>query len=214
TLNSCAMDKHGVMTLRKLGLALAAAVAGATPALAQTPSVSIPASAYGPVWTGFYVGAAFGAGALVERANTSAAGANLNIDALGGGGVLGSIYGGVDYVVAPRALVGVMAELSYGGPSFAANAQVPGAGASASIRSDLSWAVLFRAGVLATPSTLFYATGGYAGQNLHTEGSAFAGGASAGFARDDTFNGWTVGGGVETVLSGRWFTKLQYRSRQ
>jgi len=58
-------------------------------------SQSLP-NAYGPVWTGFYVGAALGAGAQFNKVNSSAGGATLNVDGLGGGGVLGSIHGGVD----------------------------------------------------------------------------------------------------------------------
>jgi len=68
--------------------------------------------------------------------------------------------------------------------------------------------------VLATPSSLIYATGGYAGQNFRTTGTAAAGGALANFTNDSYSNGWTVGGGLETLLRGGWSTKLEYRYSQ
>jgi hypothetical protein len=43
-----------------------------SPALAQTLRVSIPAKDFGPVWTGFGVGAAFGAGGGVGSSTNTA----------------------------------------------------------------------------------------------------------------------------------------------
>ena len=54
------------------------AVCASAPAVAQTQPVSIPAKDFGPVWTGFYVGAAFGAGGAVNNLNSS--GGALAID--------------------------------------------------------------------------------------------------------------------------------------
>ena len=84
-------------------------------AIAQTPPVSIPTQDFGPVWTGFYVGAAFGAGGQVNRLNTSGGGVNSTFDGAGQSGVLGSIYGGVDYQITRRGIVGLLGELSYAG---------------------------------------------------------------------------------------------------
>ena len=197
------------MTIRhKLGLALAATLAGAGPALSQTRT-DIPASAYGPVWTGFYVGAAFGVDTMVDH-TTLTAGSTVISNDLGGTGALGSIYGGVDYQIAPKILVGVLAELTYGGVDSAASASALGASANLSTHADWSWAALARAGVLATPSTLLYALGGYSGQNIQT--TATAGGAN--FSQSNTFNGWTVGAGMETMLGKGWSTKFEYRYSQ
>jgi len=60
-------------------LAVLAALALATPALSQT-NTAIPDKAYGPVWTGFYVGAAFGGGALVNKVNTGGGGTTAFAD--------------------------------------------------------------------------------------------------------------------------------------
>ena len=52
--------------MKKAGWAALAILAAVSPVAAQTPPVAIPASDFGPVWTGFYVGAAFGAGGTVN----------------------------------------------------------------------------------------------------------------------------------------------------
>jgi outer membrane immunogenic protein len=202
------------MKLRIVGFAVAATVVGLNSAQAQTPTVDIPASAYGPVWTGFYTGVAVGLEAMVDQVNTSIAGASLNVNGLGGQGALGAIYGGVDYQFMPQALVGAMVELSYGGPQATASAVVPGAAATASTQADLGWSALVRAGVLPSPSTLLYAIGGYSGLNLHTTATAAGGGGYASYSRTDTFNGWTIGTGIETLLPHGWSAKLEYRYSQ
>ncbi len=204
-----------IMTLR-YGVAVVAVVAvvASVPAVAQTPPVAIPAKDFGPVWTGFYVGAAFGAGGAVNRLDTSGGGLAASFNGAGGSGVLGSIYGGVDYQITQRGVLGLLAELSYSGFQGGASAQVPGASANVNMNTGLGWAVLARAGVLANPSTLLYLVGGYAGQNIHTDGFATAPGAAASFSTDQTVNGWTIGPGFETGLMGNWTGKLEYRYSQ
>ena len=189
-------------------------VAVSAPAGAQTPSVSIPATDFGPVWTGFYVGAAFGAGGTVNRLDNSVGGLSTSFNGAGGSGVLGSIYGGVDYQITQRGVLGLLAELSYSGFQGGASAQVPGVYANVNTNTGLGWAVLARAGILANPSTLLYLVGGYAGQNIHSDGFATVPGAAASFSNDQTVNGWTVGPGFETGLFGAWTGKLEYRYSQ
>jgi hypothetical protein len=46
------------------------APAAASPAIARTPPVFTPTRDYGPVWTGFDVGAAFGSGGMVNQIKT------------------------------------------------------------------------------------------------------------------------------------------------
>ena len=71
-----------------------------------------------------------------------------------------------------------------------------------------------RVGYLPTPSTLLYAAGGYAGQNVTSTATASVGGANAFASQDNMFHGWTVGPGVETVVTGGWTTRLEYRYSQ
>lgn len=200
------------MILRTIVASLIA-VGATLPAVAQTQPVTIPTREFGPVWTGFYVGAAFGAGGMVNKVDTGGLGVVTNFSS-GGSGVLGSIYGGVDYQILPRAVIGVLAEMTISSISATSSATVPGANASVTSQPNFGWAVLARAGFLANSSTLFYFTGGYTGQNVQSWGTATAGGLSASFSRTDTFNGWTFGPGFEAMLGGNWATKLEYRYSQ
>ena len=193
---------------------LLAASALATPAWAQSRSGELPPYASGPSWTGFYVGAAFGGTAAIEHTNATTNGVTFSNQGVGGQGVLASIYGGYDFQVMPKALVGVLAEGTWASAQTAVSAQVGGANANITSQPDWGFALLARAGIVATPSTLLYLTGGYAGQNFHTTGTAVAPGAFANFNRNDWYNGWTVGGGLESKLRGAWSAKLEYRYTQ
>jgi outer membrane immunogenic protein len=192
---------------------LAASLAALGTASAQDRPVTHLPPYESQAWTGFYVGAAFGGGTLVERQVSSNGGATLT-EGTGGQGVLASVYGGYDFQVLPRALVGVLAEGTWSSITSNASAQVPGANASVSTQPNLGFSALVRAGVLPTPGTLLYLIGGYSGQNIHSSGAASAGGAFASFSRDDFFNGWTIGSGVETMLGHGWSAKLEYRFTQ
>jgi outer membrane immunogenic protein len=198
--------------LAVIALALAAFVDSVH---AQSRS-DLPPYSNGPSWTGFYAGASFGAGGSFQRANANPGNGatTLNVDGLGGGGILASIHSGFDYQVIPHAVLGLLAEGTWSNMTGTMSAQVPGANANLSSQPDLGVALLARAGALVTSSSLLYLMGGYAGQNFHTTGTASAGGAFASFARDDWFNGWTVGGGLETLLRGGWSAKLEYRYSQ
>jgi outer membrane immunogenic protein len=196
------------------GWLLLAATALATPAWAQSTGGDLPPYSWAQSWTGFYLGAAFGGTAAVHNTNTTSNGVALSNQGVGGQGVLASVYGGYDLQVLPKALVGVLAEGTWASPQSTVSAQAGGAAASITSQPDWGFALLARAGILATPSTLLYLTGGYAGQNFHTTGNANAGAAFATFARDDWFNGWTVGGGLESRLKGPWAAKLEYRYTQ
>jgi outer membrane immunogenic protein len=193
----------------------ASTLAFAALAAASAHAQSLPAFNSGPTWTGFYLGADFGAGAELRRSTANPPGGlSTNIDGQAGGGILASVHAGFDYQVMPQALVGLLAEGTWSNMGGTISASVPGANASISTTANLGLAVLARAGVLATPSSLVYLTGGYAGQNFHTTGSASAGGAFASFTNDTYFNGWTVGGGLEKLLRGGWSAKLEYRYSQ
>jgi hypothetical protein len=61
----------------------------ALPAFAQNAPVSIPSQDFGPVWTGFYVGGAFGAGGMVNNLSTSGGGISSSFNGGGGSGVGG-----------------------------------------------------------------------------------------------------------------------------
>lgn len=203
------------MTTRGSLAAAGLAIAVFTSSAHAQSRTELPPYASGPTWTGFYIGADFGAGASFARTTAMpAAGATTIVDGDAGGGILASIHGGVDYQFIPQALVGVMAEGTWSNMTASRSAQVPGANATLSTQADLGFALLARAGVLPTPSSLMYLTGGYAGQNFRTTGNAVAGGAAASFTNNSYFNGWTVGVGFESLLRGGWSTKIEYRYTQ
>jgi outer membrane immunogenic protein len=185
----------------------------AASAVAQTPEVPRVSDA-GSAWTGPYLGAAFGAGGAVNTLTASTPSLSTTFDGVGGSGVLGSVYGGFDYRITERGVLGLLAELTYSGFQGFEWAQAPRAGTSVNMNTGLGWAVLARAGVLASPSTLLYLVGGYAGQNVHSDGVATAGGSSFSFSNDQTVNGWTIGPGFETLVGRNWSAKLEYRYTQ
>ena len=88
---------------------------------------------------------------------------------------------------------------------------------SARIKSAWDASVRARAGFLLTPRTLVYSTGGLA--LLHSEVSAeCAGNFPVGWcvtANSDSesavLTGWTVGGGIERMLSKAWVLRGEYR---
>jgi outer membrane immunogenic protein len=207
------LSYKNMTTRRFCAAALLALAAFDGSAQAQSPRLELPPYVSGPSWTGFYAGVSFGAGGTLRRATGRPGDGpeSLTVDGVGGEGVLASLYGGADYQVLPRAVVGLLAEGTWSSISSALSASAPADSANITSQADLGLALLARGGVLVTPSSLLYLLGGYAGQNFHTTGTAAAGGAFASFARDDWFNGWTVGGGFETRLRGGWSAKLEYR---
>lgn len=199
------------MTVRRFyrriaaGLTLFGSVIGSASAQQPLPPFDLTST-----WTGAYLGAAFG-GAMMENGVTSS---TITVDREAGQGILASIYGGVDYQILPRAVVGALIEATWSNAQGAASAAAPTLSASLTRQADLGWSALVRAGVLPSPSTLLYFMGGYSGQNIHSSGSATANGNAASFDRNDYFNGWTIGTGVETMLGDGWSTKLEYRYSQ
>src|SRR5258708_6208123 len=123
------MERAGAcVTIAKPGFAALILMGLAVPAAAQSKP-DLPPYANNPTWTGFYVGAAFGAGAMSNRIDSSVPGVAATVDATGGSGVLGSVYGGVDYRILPRAVVGLLAEVSWSGFQSTVSGSVPGGSA-------------------------------------------------------------------------------------
>ena len=104
----------------------------------------------------------------------------------------------------------------------AASACLPGValGTSAAVEQHLDWFGTFRgrAGVLVTPSTLLYVTGGAAYGSLNTDitvTSITPLGLPVSITRSGESSkfGWTIGGGIESKLSmfgNNWSGKLEY----
>jgi outer membrane immunogenic protein len=81
-----------------------------------------------------------------------------------------------------------------------------------------SWSVGGRAGVLVNPQTLFYGLGAFTRQNMKADLTLNTGpelfGSQEILSYDYERDGWTFGLGVQTMLTDRLSTKLEYRNTQ
>src|SRR6266851_3279158 len=164
-------------------------------------------------WTGVYGGVAAGAGMGFGRVNAVAGGASAGFDS-GGQGLLGSVFAGADYQFSPYALVGVMGDFTWTGIQSSFSIMAPGGSAFVSAEANRQWSVMGRAGYLPVPSTLIYAAGGYSQLNVHGTASLVLPGSMPFASRDTALSGFTVGPGIETVITGGWTTRLEYRFSQ
>jgi outer membrane immunogenic protein len=215
-------------------------VSAAVSALAATPVFAAdlpvrarpaPPVAVAPAydWTGFYVGASLGGrwsdvtwtttspsfpGSLIGNS------ANLDSSTVRAGG-----YVGYNWQFAPNWLVGIEGDIAWGdsdkslagfpGLCFAA-----GCGNFDTIKVRERWDASLRGrlGFLATPTFLIYATGGAAWQDTEVSANCLGTAINASYCAiavgnsvSTTKSGWTVGGGVETILWTNWLARLEYR---
>ncbi|MBT3070973.1 outer membrane beta-barrel protein [Rhodomicrobium sp. Az07] len=175
-----------------------------------------------PTWTGFYLGLGLGAAAVNHDIDYSEVWArdNKNVSTRSGGGRGGNhrqpedLSAGLDGISGTGAFgtVEVGYDRQFGsvvaGVFF--NYDFADVGTDAHLNGDKatldledSWTVGGRIGYLVNASTLAYVLGGYTEANFEAKAGEFK--------WDDTLNGWTVGGGLETKLGGNWFLKAEYR---
>ena len=199
--------------MKKFLLATVALVAlGATvPALAA----DLPARQRAPVyakappyaaplynWTGFYIGGHLG-GVFSDNNNFGGLATGNN----GNGRFLGGFQGGADYQFNPNWVIGAEAEYSWiagnngsiifpGGQTYINNQRGLG---SVTGRLGYTWG-----------PGLLYVKGGYAFADNNE--SVIVGGASTPFGlTGDHSNGWTVGAGLEYMLTPNWSAKIEYQ---
>jgi outer membrane immunogenic protein len=135
----------------------------------------------------------------------------------------GGIYGGYNYQlgsIVVGAEAGIFDARSKSTVGFIPGAAFPSPilpGDSASVEHDWDGYLRLRGGVLVTPSTLAYVTGGYALERLQIRASCSAPPAgnwcfaSHTESAAQTLNGITIGGGLETLLSRNIVLRLDYR---
>jgi outer membrane immunogenic protein len=186
-------------------------------------------------WTGFYIGGNVGyswgrssdTSTLTNGAGATlfASGGSSNLDGVIGGGQIG-----YNWQVQQSWVWGFEADIqgsdekgSRGftcpigictpdrAPPIAGIGVFPGPGPAVpvALSQKIDWfgTVRARAGVLATPRVLFYATGGLAYGEVNSSETI---GALGGFSNNTTNVGWTVGAGVEGAIGGNWTAKLEY----
>jgi outer membrane immunogenic protein len=182
-----------------LWLGVAALAVGGTPVLAADMPARVPVAKEPPPlselfdWSGLYWGVSGGYGWGDSRHRESGGAANGSFDANGWllGGTLGYNW------QAGNSVLGLEGDWSW---SNLEGSSAAGGG----ISTELSWLATgrVRAGY-AVDNYLFYVTGGAAWGKIEAANTGLGSGS-------DTRLGWTVGGGVETMLSQNWTAKLEY----
>jgi opacity protein-like surface antigen len=103
-----------------------------------------------------------------------------------------------------------MGDITWMGIQPTLNIATPAGSTYLTAAQNRQWSVMGRIGWLPVPSTLLYAAGGYTELNLYST-AAVAGAFSS---RNTAYGGFTVGPGIETVVTGGWTTRLEYRYTQ
>lgn len=185
-----------------LGAVSAVAINSASHA-ADTVAAETPAAGFN--WSGVYVGFGGGVGAVKHGLELATPGGALGLPDLGGGGVFGEVTVGYDYMVSDRFLLGAFADGHFG--NIGLEFEGPGGIEALSIQNDYGFDVAARAGYLLTPTTLGYVLAGYSWQHFDVGGLAV----DPSVDYDDSRGGYVLGLGVETVVSGNWTLKSEYR---
>jgi outer membrane immunogenic protein len=160
-----------------------------------------------PPWSGFYLGAGGGAGAVVHDYSVDAPGVGnvLNYDGFGGQGVFGTIIAGYDHQLYRGIVVGLFGDYDFSGIST--DLSVAGGLFKQSIDHEHSWSVGGRAGFMSSPTTLWFGTAGY------TQAQFDVSSTTGSFGVPD-FKGYFVGGGVESQVGRGWALRAEYRFSQ
>jgi len=168
-----------------------------------------------PTWAGFYVGVNVGGGAGDGRSDYSFGGAriprinNLMWGAIGGGqvgwnGQMGAIVYGMEADFQASGLGGTLKAPDC--PPAACGVLV-----TASYKQDMPWYGTARGRLgYAMGGWLAYATGGYAYTQLQTRAEARASAVTASASDNQFRNGWTVGAGVEMMITPMISARLEY----
>ena len=186
---------HKLLKLHLFATVMAIAVPYAGLALAADVAPAGNASD----WTGFYVGAQFGGGAVVNNIELPGLGSG-NFNGIGGEGVLGSAMAGYNLQM-NDIVFGLQGEVGYN--NLITKLNIPGL-ATIDAHQGLVAAISARAGLLLTPDTLAYAIGGYSYSEYRTD-TSFLGNF------DERYNGFHVGGGLETKISPNATIRVEYR---
>ena len=201
---------RGALAIALLGSVSATAFAADLPSRKEAPVYIAPAPVFS--WTGFYVGAEFGGqwgkntSTLVGNytGNQYLSTGSYNTSGVVGGGLVGYNYQINQFVL------GVEGDLTGSSNQGRFSTNALGLNASQNSQYGFGAGVRGRLG-FAMDRTLFYATGGWAYENI-----------------DQTYNnpninnylqqkistersGYTIGGGVEYAFAPNWSARLEYR---
>jgi outer membrane immunogenic protein len=195
------VKQQGSPEMKRLILAFVAAVP-----LFATGAAAQRAPAYEPAWTGFYVGAGIGSGAVVHDLSVGIPGLNvLGFDGIGGEGFFGTVIVGYDRKLTSNIVAGVFTDYDFS--NISSDVSLLGGLFSASLEHKYSWSAGGRLGVLTSPSTLWYGTAGYTQAEFDLT-------SSIGSLDLPKFKGYFLGGGVESQLVQGWSLRAEYRYTQ
>jgi outer membrane immunogenic protein len=156
-------------------------------------------------WSGFYLGAGIGAGAVVHELTATVPGlASASLDGIGGEGIFGTVTVGYDHQIGRAVVFGIFADYDFSNISSDISAASL---FNASLDHKWSWSVGGRLGFLTSPSTLWYGSAGYTQARFDLD-------STIGSLDLDDFRGYFLGLGVESQLGAGWALRAEYRFTQ
>lgn len=169
-------------------------------------------------WTGFYIGANAGAGAVVNRIEAEDFG-DFDFDGVGGEGFLGSLMAGFNYQVSDSFVIGLQGDIGLADLKSELDVDIFNGLATLNADAKLDWfaSASLRAGWLPSPDTMIYVIGGYSYAHYQLEGELFldiGDGIEADVDEDQDFNGYHLGAGVESMLTDNLTVRVEYRFTQ
>jgi outer membrane immunogenic protein len=222
------MRQHLMLSSAVVAMSLWAGISVQPAAAADMPIKAPAAPIADPAWTGWYLGLNAGgdwSASKLSTSTTSVPGAGLQLSALAIGlinglgsptdihssGFTGGAQGGYNYQIG-QWLVGVEADIEHlrnAGSLSAATA--PGTfNLNSSVSTDWLFTARPRLGVISN-NWLFYGTGGLAVTRISgTWNLAGSAGIAENAAVASTKAGWVAGGGIETMLPGKWLVGAEY----
>jgi len=185
-------------------LAIAAQPAGAADVPTARPVHKAPVVAPIFNWTGWYGGVNAGVG--VAQTHGATHGDDGSFDR-SGAGFAGGVQGGYNWQFNPHWVAGIEGDVGWLGidrsfQNFDTGIRVTG------VKTDWYGTIRGRLGYTSSPS-LFYVTGGAAFVNVKNNADD-VGGTPLSASNSQIASGWTVGGGIETMLGGNWSAKAEY----
>jgi outer membrane immunogenic protein len=195
--------------LRTAGLAGVVLAASSGAALAQSSADRNP-------FTGFYLGGMVGYDSFHNdnRADLpSFDGENGGrLTGLGSDGIAGGIVAGYNIPLGDRFIIGIEGSGRYSDASGHTSVSDTTSDSRIEQGQRWSWGVTGRAGVLVSPRTLLYASGGWGQTRFNTRFINTPAGADPTEVFNDgvTRDAWRVGGGIEAALGGGWTGRLDY----
>ncbi len=147
-------------------------------------------------WTGLYIGGYIGGGAVINEIKIP----GLGFNGIGGEGIIGGGLIGYNYRLNSNIVLGIQGDIS--GSNLETSLKLgPG---SLSAQPDLLYSVSGRLGWLSSEDTLLYVIAGYTHADYNvsfTPGPNF----------NEHYDGFHVGGGIETHITPQLTARVEYR---